>query len=173
MAIKLCVPVYVRRTASCKYQILALSQRIRRYSYVLPLIRCNIQGWGIFDEELRAVSVRTSDRLINLLLTPTRLFQSSALFDYPLLRLQHAVTPLANWSHALFSACRSPDGRFNAQRPLWFHVIRESTWTKDISDSFLFTSLPSVSNFCTVIKSSDPLCNAKNQLPKPRVHVGN
>ncbi len=45
------------------------------------------------------------------------------------LRLQQVVTPIANWPHALFSGCRSPDGRFHAQRPLWFHVIRESTTT--------------------------------------------
>ncbi len=64
----------------------------------------------------------------NLLLTPRRLLQRSALFDYPLLRLQQVVTPLGSWPHPLFSACRSPDGRFHVQRPLCFHVTRKHTY---------------------------------------------
>ncbi len=56
---------------------------------------------------------------------PQEALQSGASFNYgyPLLRLQQAVIPLAIWPHAFFSACRSPDGRFHAQRPLWFLVM--------------------------------------------------
>ncbi len=58
------------------------------------------------------------------------------LFNYPLLRLQQVFSPLDNLQHALLSACRSPDGRFHAQRPLRFHVIRKSTWTKRYFELF-------------------------------------
>ncbi len=44
----------------------------------------------------RMVLVAQSNNNNNLLLTPKRLLQSSALFDYPLLRLQQVVTPPAN-----------------------------------------------------------------------------
>ncbi len=62
----------------------------------------------------------------NLLLTPKRLLQSSALFDYPLLRLQQVVTPLANCPRALFSACRLEATERNSS-------IR-SAWSDGIED---------------------------------------
>ncbi len=79
-------------------------------------------GWKAHIAELTASEINF---LYNLPLTPKRLLQSSALFDYPPLRLQQVVTPLANLPRALFPACRSPDGRFHAQRRLWLHVTSE------------------------------------------------
>ncbi len=55
--------------------------------------------------------------------------QSSALFNYPLLKLQEVVTPLDNCPLALFSALPLARQRLPAQRPLWLHVICVSTST--------------------------------------------
>ncbi len=63
------------------------------------------------------------------------------------LRLQQVVTPLANWQHAFFSACRSPVGRFHTQQQLCFHVNSrvlvddKNLWTLIHSPTFVWFEL--------------------------------
>ncbi len=67
---------------------------------------------------LQLVHIKTSLITIIYCFTTGRGLQSSALFNYLLLRLQQVVTPLANWQHAFFSACRSPQ---NPHYYSWFN----------------------------------------------------